>query len=150
AALQVAQTPMPTFMCPSDTMGATNPNFKVGGKSNYLGCGGTWGAFKCDKIVSPPSWTDRPNDFMKVSRPAANYTDSSSGGQFYFGLTNGVFGETAVQAGLTKACSVKDIPDGTSKTILLGERDGSDNGSDYPKWNGGYDAGLWIGPERGD
>ena len=151
-ALQVAQTPMPTFMCPSDTMGPINDNYgggsAAGGKSNYVGCAGTWGAFKCDKIVSSTNWSDLPNDFMKVTKPAPNYFDS--GNPFYFGMTNGVFGETAVQAGLTKACSVKDIPDGTSKTILLGERDGSDNGSDYPKWNGGYDAGLWIGPERGD
>jgi prepilin-type N-terminal cleavage/methylation domain-containing protein/prepilin-type processing-associated H-X9-DG protein len=151
ATLQVAQTPMPSFMCPSDTMGPTNPIFKNGGKSNYLGCGGTWGAFKCDKIVSSTNWPDLPNDFMKVSKPAPNYFDS--GNPFYFGMTNGVFGETAVQAGATKACSVKDIPDGTSKTILLGERDGSNNRDEQSRgapWNGGYDAGLWIGPERGD
>lgn len=156
SALTVAQTPQPTFMCPSDTMEAINPNYgggsSAGGKSNYVGCAGTWGAFKSDQIVSSPGWAGLlPNDFQKVAKPAANYFDS--GNPFYFGITNGVFGSTAVQVGATKTCSVKDITDGTSKTIMIGERDGSDNEDNNPpspQWNGGYDAGLWIGPERGD
>jgi prepilin-type N-terminal cleavage/methylation domain-containing protein len=118
SALDVAQTPERTFICPSDTMGLTNPKYADGGKSNYAGCGGTWGAFKVDQIVTspPPAWaTQLPNDFQKVSKPAPNYFDS--GNPFYFGMTNGVFGSTAVQVGATKTCSVKDITDGTSKTI---------------------------------
>src|SRR5262249_34553167 len=159
SAAQVAQTPMPIFMCPSDTMGNINNNYggggSAGGKSNYVGCGGTWGAFKADATAAS-SWANlvpndlAPNNQPGEHKPTPNWTDPSSGGQFYFGMSNGVFGITAVQSGLTKACSVKDITDGTSKTILLGERDGSDNGDDYPKWNGGYDAAYWIGPERGD
>jgi len=154
AAHQLALNAMPIFSCPSDTMENPNDSYDVsGGKSNYVGCSGTWGAFKADASAAS-SWANLlPNDLLKENKPAPNYTDPSSGGRFYLGMSNGVFGFTAVQLGFTRTCSVKDITDGTSKTIMLGERDGSDNEAGKAidsQWNGGYDAGIWIGPASGD
>jgi prepilin-type N-terminal cleavage/methylation domain-containing protein/prepilin-type processing-associated H-X9-DG protein len=160
---ELARRGMPIFVCPSDPMGLggdgqghlyvnTAYSHADAGKSNYVGCAGTWGAFKDDAQAAGqnPSWgVYVPNDYVNArGRQAVNIYDGTNG--FYMGMSNGIFGTTAVLAGLTKTCRSSDITDGLSKTFMLGERDGSDNHKGGNAWNGGYDAGLWLGPSVGD
>ena len=146
SAAQLAKTPMPVFMCPSDTLGLDNAYLNTFfsassagnvAKSNYIGCAGTWGAYSINS--SPRPDPSRPNDTRTIA--GYNTVLVTNGAGAYFGPSNGVFGVCAVSAGFTRTCSVKDITDGTSKTFMIGERDGSADSNPT-----GYHAGVWIGP----
>jgi prepilin-type N-terminal cleavage/methylation domain-containing protein len=150
AAVALAKNPNYAFICPSDPLSISEGyintfiSYSTGvSKSNYVGCGGTWGAYGV-KASPPPNV---PNDYK--TRPSGNFTNISNGANYYFGLSNGIFGSVAGQIGRLKTCGPNDVPDGTSKTIMIGERDGSDNQLSGSSWNGGYQAGLWIGPSDG-
>jgi prepilin-type N-terminal cleavage/methylation domain-containing protein len=146
SAAQLAKTPMALFMCPSDPLGLDNAYLNkffsassAGNvaKSNYIGCAGTWGAYSINSSPRPDPAT--PNDTRTIA--GFNCNIAGGAGQSYFGPSNGVFGVCAVSAGFTRTCSVKDITDGTSKTFMIGERDGSADSNPT-----GYHAGVWIGP----
>jgi prepilin-type N-terminal cleavage/methylation domain-containing protein len=146
SAAQLAKTPMAVFMCPSDPLGTDNAYLNkffsassAGNvaKSNYIGCAGTWGAYSINS--SPRPDPAKPNDTRTIA--GYNTVLGTNGSGAYFGPSNGVFGVCAVSAGFTRTCSVKDITDGTSKTFMIGERDGSADSNPT-----GYHAGVWIGP----
>jgi prepilin-type N-terminal cleavage/methylation domain-containing protein/prepilin-type processing-associated H-X9-DG protein len=148
----LAKTPQPVFLCPSDTgdlmQGGINnnalPNGANGyGASNYLGAAGTWGAYSFDTKYD----STNPNPDL-ITKPSANVT--LGGGPAYVGPSNGVFGSIAVAFGITKTVAIKDITDGSSKTFMVGERDGSCSGSSQANWNGGYIGGLWVGAANGN
>ena len=85
-----------------------------------------------------------------ATKPTGNFSNPNNGANSYYGLSNGIFGSMAQQIGRLKTCRPSDVTDGTSKTIMIGERDGSDNGgSTSTTWNGGYQGGIWIGPDKG-
>jgi len=90
----LARVPMTVFSCPSDTLEIPNKFYRTdAAKSNYIGCAGTWGAYKADASAAS-GWAPLvPNDLQKANKPAPNYT---ADGSFYFGMSNGVFGMTAV------------------------------------------------------
>ena len=138
AAAVICKQPIPTYMCPSDVMGPinvtanrssgdTNPS---GGKdhyakSNYLGAAGYSGGDAAS--LSGGQINFRPNDAVdgaaKVSR------------------RRGIFGGGS-------RTKVGDIADGTSKTLAIVERDGSNaTKADYRDGKG-YDAGYWAGSIR--
>jgi len=148
----LAKTPLPVFICPSDSgekmEGGINnnalPNGANGyGASNYLGAGGTWGAYNFDAKYD--SSNPNPDLFTKPSN-----NTMLGGGAAYIGPSNGVFGSIAVIFGITKTVAIKDITDGSSKTFMVGERDGSCSGSSQSNWNGGYIGGLWVGAANGN
>jgi len=144
-AADLAKTTMAVFMCPSDAaVTGLNPNYSASSagniaKSNYLGCAGTWGAYSISS--SPRPDPARPNDTRTIA--SFNTVMTTNGSGAYFGPSNGVFGVSAILAGFTRTCSVKDITDGTSKTFMIGERDCSYDQKANPN---GFKGGVWIGP----
>jgi prepilin-type N-terminal cleavage/methylation domain-containing protein/prepilin-type processing-associated H-X9-DG protein len=117
------QAPLAVFRCPSDTTPELLPNFDGGSSSGYR-------LRPFDSTVPPP-----PGGTAEAFQPAtSNYLGCA--GYFYaricipgthFGCENsGVFF-------IDSSVSIKDILDGTSHTLLLGERDERGN------------AATWIG-----
>jgi len=129
------------FQCPSDSLGSTNPmpngfanetdpapnpfGKDIAGKSNYVGIAGTRGAVREDNSSVNYQW-----DWLNLAAPPPN---SST---FY----KGVFYP------LSKT-RVRDITDGTSKTAMIAERDGSYY-TNYTRPLGmrGRKASIWEGP----
>ena len=148
----LAKSPLPVFICPSDSgekmEGGINnnalPNSANGyGASNYLAQ-----AARGAPTISTPS-TIRPiRTLTCITKPSNNAM--LGGGGAYIGPSNGVFGSIAVTFGITKTVGIKDITDGSSKTFMVGERDGSCSGSSQSSWNGGYIGGLWVGAANGN
>src|SRR5262249_48712537 len=103
--------------------------------------------YKVDKQPSSGDPADLASDLR--TKPAANVLNPDTSGKTYYGMSNGVFGYVAPLCNITKTCAVKDITDGSSKTFMIGERDGSDNTQKLLAWNGGYRAGIWIGTGAG-
>jgi prepilin-type N-terminal cleavage/methylation domain-containing protein/prepilin-type processing-associated H-X9-DG protein len=136
AAAAVAKNAISAFLCPSDVMGTLNvtANRAIGtdptsgkdpyGKSNYVGVAGYSGA---EDATGPPL----------VFRPSVVGGDPAA----ELDRRAGIFG------GGSKT-KISDIVDGTSKTLMLVERDGSNiNQSDH--LNGlGKDGSWWAGSIR--
>ena len=123
-------------LCPSDPMGTANPCLNnpqeasqpainawgkdVSAKSNYMGVAGNRGALRQDSAAFAWTWD---------SKNPVDYTDMK--GVFY----------------ANSKTKIKDISDGTSKSLMIAERDGS-YVSGYTKTCGtrGRLAGIWVGP----
>ncbi len=124
------------LQCPSDSMGTANPVLNntseanqpaaapwgkdVSAKSNYVGVGGNRGALRQDSAGFAWTWD---------SRNPIDYQDYK--GVFY----------------ANSKTKVKDITDGTSKTFVIAERDGSYL-NNYTRTCGarGRMASIWVGP----
>jgi len=139
AAATVAKNSISAFMCPSDVMGPLNvtSNRATGadpqsgkdpyGKSNYVGVAGYSGAEDAVVGGTPPL----------VFRPAVVGGDPSG----EIARRKGVFG------GGSKT-KISDIVDGTSKTLLLVERDGSNVRRENYLDGLGKDGSWWTGSTR--
>lgn len=125
-------TPLATFMCPSDVMQPVNLIYNDGkdpyGKSNYVGVSGRYGA--TDPSSSPPYYFVNKKD---VSNPNSSFTQAQRE------LYRGTIGILAVN----QKTRVKDVTDGTSKTYIVGERDGGDEAGLSPRR-----AAYWTGAIR--
>jgi prepilin-type N-terminal cleavage/methylation domain-containing protein/prepilin-type processing-associated H-X9-DG protein len=126
------------LLCPTDSMATANPCLNntgeasqpapspwgkdVSAKSNYMGVAGNRGALRQDSGTPNYNWT-------WDSKNPVDYAD-----------TKGVFYANS-------KTRIKDITDGTSKSLMIAERDGSymDN---YTRVCGtrGRIAGIWVGP----
>jgi prepilin-type N-terminal cleavage/methylation domain-containing protein/prepilin-type processing-associated H-X9-DG protein len=127
----------PAFQCPSDSMGPTNAienNFgsevdpapapwgkDIAGKSNYVGVAGNSGATR-QTTSGTPYW-----NWDTKAAPSP-------------GDTKGVFY-------VNSKTRIKDIVDGTTKTLMIAERDGSYvNNVIKPLGTRGRKAACWAGP----
>ena len=139
AAATVAKNPISAFMCPSDVMGPLNvtSNRATGtdpqsgkdpyGKSNYVGVAGYSGAE--DAVVGGTP--------TLVYRPAVVGGDPAG----EIARRTGVFG------GGSKT-KIADIADGTSKTLMIVERDGSNVQRENYQDGQGKDGSWWAGSIR--
>ena len=148
----LAKSPLPVFICPSDSgekmEGGINNNALPNGANGY----GALELSRRSRHVGRYNFdakydSSNPNPDL-ISKPSYNATLSAGG--TYIGPSNGVFGSIAVTFGITKTVGIKDITDGSSKTFMVGERDGSCSGSSQSSWNGGYIGGLWVGAANGN
>lgn len=132
----LSKTPLSTFMCPSDAMQPINMTYNAGkdlfGKSNYVGVAGHYGA--TDPSSSPPYYFVNPAD---VANPASTFTAAQR--DLYQG-TFGIFGGN-------QKTKLKDVTDGSSKTLLVAERDGGGEDGLSPRvasyWTGAIRA-RWL------
>ncbi|MCA9068259.1 MAG: DUF1559 domain-containing protein, partial [Planctomycetaceae bacterium] len=124
-------TVLPAFVCPSDILPAKeNHNYA---KSNYLGCAGA--------VIADPANT--ANDWDGCAQLKGN-------------VQNGVL--TYANNNLNAwAWSFRDVTDGTSNTIFVGEvtesqdiNPGKIDDPNYPKWAGGDPSGGCTGFLRGN
>jgi prepilin-type N-terminal cleavage/methylation domain-containing protein len=132
----LSKTPIGTFMCPTDTMEPINRIYNDGkdafGKSNYVGVAGQFGA--SDPSQSPPYYFVNPAD---VANPSSTFTTAQR--ELYQG-TFGIFGGN-------QKTKLKDVTDGSSKTLMVAERDGGNEG----ETEGGLSprrAAYWTGAIR--
>jgi prepilin-type N-terminal cleavage/methylation domain-containing protein len=115
----LSATPLATFMCPTDVMPPINTFYNAGkdpyAKSNYVGVAGMYGA---DDEVTNASSTSTPMKFINPKDcPGLVETNPGLNQQKCDG-THGIF------AAVSKT-KMKDIIDGTSKTLMVAERDGA-------------------------
>jgi prepilin-type N-terminal cleavage/methylation domain-containing protein len=135
---ELSATPLAMFMCPTDVMGPINLFYNGGkdpfGKSNYVGIAGLYGAN--DPAPSPPYYFVNPAD---VSNPASTFTATQR--EQYQG-TYGIFGGN-------QTTRMNDITDGSSKTFMVGERDGRAAEADQSNIPPGFRfAAYWTGAIR--
>ena len=125
----LSATPLSVFACPTDVMPTINTWYNGGkdpfSKSNYVGIAGMYGAQ--DATAANPMKFVNPVDLSTF--PAAQ--------QATYAGTFGIFGGN-------QRSKMKDITDGSSKTIMVGERDGrvADGIA------GGREAAYWTGAIR--
>jgi prepilin-type N-terminal cleavage/methylation domain-containing protein len=141
-AADLSATPIATFMCPTDVMPPINTWYNNGedpfAKSNYVGVAGMYGAE--DEITNGGSSSTSPMKFISpvdcpglVASDAGAYQPKCEG-------THGIFGANS-------KTKMKDIIDGTSKTLMVAERDGrrADAAAPGP---GIFEAAYWAGSIR--
>jgi prepilin-type N-terminal cleavage/methylation domain-containing protein len=125
----LSKTPLAVFSCPTDVMPPINIWYNAGkdpfSKSNYVGIAGMYGAQ--DATAANPMKFVNPVDLP--SFPPAEQTQ--------YAATFGIFGGN-------QKSKMKDITDGSSKTLMVGERDGR-VADDIPT---GRQAGYWTGAIR--
>ena len=119
AVLAAFKTVLPAYVCPSDIL---PPADDAGyAKSNYAGCAGS--------VISPGSWSSCGGGGVQgnVANGILTYANNNTNGWSW---------------------SFRDITDGSSNTILVGEVSVSDNVSpsvvnnaNFPKWTGGDASG---------
>lgn len=102
---KVTQTPLPVFRCPSDTTEVLNPLRGKFGTSNYSANFG---------IAAPPRWLDAD---LSSHWPGQAPTPQKTDGICWWNSN----------------CKLRDIIDGSSNTILVGERSVASS------------AGIWMG-----
>jgi prepilin-type N-terminal cleavage/methylation domain-containing protein len=125
---ELSKTALSVFSCPSDTMSPINMIYNGGkdlfAKSNYVGMAGMYGAQ--DATAANPMRFVNPVDILTF--PEAQ--------QRIWQGTFGIFGGN-------QKTRIKDITDGSSKTLMVGERDGGleDGSSNRP-------AAYWAGAIR--
>ena len=128
----VCKTPIGSFMCPSDAMQPINLIYNGGkdpfAKSNYVGVAGKYGAL--DLAASPPYPLVNPKD---VNNPSSSFTAAQ----------RDLYRDTYGILGANQKTKVKDIIDGTSKTFIVGERDGGGEDGTSPRY-----AAYWAGAIR--
>jgi prepilin-type N-terminal cleavage/methylation domain-containing protein/prepilin-type processing-associated H-X9-DG protein len=131
----LAQSPLEIFFCPTDVMPTLNRFYNNNedpfSKSNYVGMAGMYGAQ--DALGNPPKY------FNPVDIQGPPHTDT------WRDLARDTWG---IFSGNHRT-KTKDVTDGTSKTLLLGERDGA--GSVVTDGTGaisGRLAAYWTGAIR--
>lgn len=128
----LAKTPLQTYVCPSDVMQPINTIYNGNkdpyAKSNYVGVAGRYGA------VDPPE-NPRPYKFITPVNIANPDMFTQEERELYEG-TSGIFGGNQI----TK---IGQITDGTSKTLMVVERDGGDETGLSPRR-----AAYWCGAIR--
>ena len=126
----LSKTPLAVFMCPSDVMGPINNYYNAGkdpyGKSNYVGIAGGWGA---------QDGTGNPMKFV-------NPVDLESDPPFNDAMRR-IMGRSQGVLLAASATKISQIGDGTSNTIMVGERNGL--AEQDPK---GPPAAYWTGSIR--
>jgi prepilin-type N-terminal cleavage/methylation domain-containing protein/prepilin-type processing-associated H-X9-DG protein len=133
----LSATAIPTFTCPSDVMTPINSYYNGAkdqySKSNYVGMAGMYGAD--DELGKSPFKYVSPKDcavLLASSSDALLIQKCDNTHGIFFANSN------------TK---IKDVLDGTSKTLLIGERDGGiqDGSSNHPGayWTGAIRA-RWL------
>ena len=118
ALAQMSATPAPFFTCPSRRAGNTGavngpdvpfnaPNAKIGARSDYAGNAGTYPGVTYTTGSVPPAGSDTSSAFNPKSWFPANL--------FWWKSSNGViFAASAI--------GIRQIPDGVTKTYLIGEK----------------------------
>jgi prepilin-type N-terminal cleavage/methylation domain-containing protein len=132
---ELSKTALSVFMCPSDVMGPINNYYNGGkdpfGKSNYVGLAGAYAAQDANQ-ANPGRWVN-PTD-LEFDPPYDEVERRIMGG------TLGVF-----IAGF--ATEIRQISDGTSNTLMVGERNGlaeqEANGPPAAYWTGAIRA-RWV------
>jgi prepilin-type N-terminal cleavage/methylation domain-containing protein len=128
----LSATPIATFMCPTDVMTPLNTFYNDGkdpyAKSNYVGVAGMYGAQ--DGTAATPMKFIIPSDMASFS--AAD--------QDRYNGTFGIFGGNFES-------KVSEITDGTSKTLMVAERDGR-RADAADKGPGIFEAAYWAGAIR--
>lgn len=109
---ELSKTPLSVFMCPSDVMAPINVYYNAGkdpyAKSNYVGIAGAYGAEDA-KGTNPMRWIN-----LTDLEDTAYFNDNH---RRIMGGTLGVFLANA-------KTEMRQISDGTSNTIMVGERNG--------------------------
>jgi prepilin-type N-terminal cleavage/methylation domain-containing protein len=109
---ELSKTALPIFMCPSDVMSPINNYYNGGkdpfGKSNYVGLAGAYGAEDA-KGTNPLRWVN-----IEDLEDTTYFNDNH---RRIMGGTLGVFLANATT-------EVRQISDGTSNTLMVGERNG--------------------------
>jgi prepilin-type N-terminal cleavage/methylation domain-containing protein len=124
------QTPIPVYMCPSDVMGNVNRSISASypsAKLNYAGVAGYSGADQAD----------RPTMSGTSSWPVFNFRPNSTSDSGKVDRRRGVFGGGS-------RTKTSQILDGTSKTLMLVERDGGAASPTVAKIST-RQAAMWIG-----
>jgi prepilin-type N-terminal cleavage/methylation domain-containing protein len=132
---QLSKTALPVFMCPSDVMSPINNYYNGGkdpfGKSNYVGLAGAYGAEDA-KGTNPMRWVNTED-----LEDTAHFTDTdrqTKGGTLGVLLAN-------------DSTEIRQISDGTSNTLMVGERNGlaeqDPSGPPAAYWTGSIRA-RWV------
>lgn len=132
-AQDLSVTAIPTFVCPTDVMTPINTTYNGGkdpfAKSNYVGMAGMYGAD--DELGMSPFKFISPKDCTTLLATSSDATlvQKCNG-------THGMFFANS-------RTKIKDVLDGTSKTIMVGERDGG-----FQDGNSNRPAAYWAGAIR--
>jgi hypothetical protein len=111
---ELSKTELSVFACPTDVMPPINLIYNGGkdpySKSNYVGVAGQFGAI--DASSSAPLYFVNPVD---VENPASSFYANRA----LYDQTYGIFGGN-------QKTKISHVTDGTSKTLMVTERDGGD------------------------
>jgi prepilin-type N-terminal cleavage/methylation domain-containing protein len=133
---ELSKTALPVFMCPSDVMAPINNYYNGGkdpfGKSNYVGLAGAYGAEDA-KGTNPMRWI--------------NFEDLEDTTYFNDAMRR-IMGGTIGVLIANDNTEIRQISDGTSNTLMVGERNGmaEQDPADGPPaayWTGAIRA-RWV------
>jgi prepilin-type N-terminal cleavage/methylation domain-containing protein len=132
---ELSKTALPVFMCPSDVMSPINNYYNAGkdpfGKSNYVGLAGAYGAEDA-KGGNPMRWIN-----------IADLEDTTYFNDNHRRIMGGTLGVFIAN----DSTEIRQISDGTSNTLMVGERNGlaeqEPSGPPAAYWTGAIRA-RWV------